>query len=30
MEEVFLSKELGEDAYGAYCRRVPMIIPFLR
>ncbi|MGX4802873.1 methyltransferase family protein [Bradyrhizobium guangdongense] len=28
MEEVFLSKELGEDAYGAYCRRVPMIIPF--
>ena len=23
-----LSKELGEDAYGAYCRRVPMIIPF--
>ncbi|MET4800150.1 isoprenylcysteine carboxylmethyltransferase family protein [Bradyrhizobium sp. LB11.1] len=29
MEEVFLSKDLGEDAYGAYCRRVPMIIPFL-
>jgi len=29
MEEVFLSKELGEDAYGAYCRRVPMIVPFL-
>ncbi len=29
MEEVFLSRELGEDAYGAYCRRVPMIIPFL-
>jgi protein-S-isoprenylcysteine O-methyltransferase Ste14 len=28
MEEVFLSKELGEEAYGAYCRRVPMIIPF--
>ena len=28
MEEVFLSKELGEDAYGGYCRRVPMIIPF--
>ena len=28
MEEVFLSKELGEDAYGVYCRRVPMIIPF--
>ncbi|AWM02906.1 methyltransferase family protein [Bradyrhizobium amphicarpaeae] len=29
MEEVFLSKELGEDAYGTYCRRVPMLIPFL-
>ena len=29
MEEVFLSKELGEDAYGAYCRRVPMIVPFM-
>ena len=28
MEEVFLSKELGEQAYGAYCRRVPMLIPF--
>jgi protein-S-isoprenylcysteine O-methyltransferase Ste14 len=22
--------ELGTDAYAAYCRRVPMIIPFLR
>jgi protein-S-isoprenylcysteine O-methyltransferase Ste14 len=28
MEEVFLSQELGPD-YSAYCRRVPMIIPFL-
>ena len=28
MEEVFLSRELGADAYGSYCRRVPMIIPF--
>ena len=30
MEERFLSAELGAEAYGAYCRRVPMIIPFLR
>jgi protein-S-isoprenylcysteine O-methyltransferase Ste14 len=22
--------ELGPDAYGAYCRRVPMLVPFLR
>lgn len=29
MEEVFLSKELGADAYGSYCRRVPRIIPFM-
>jgi protein-S-isoprenylcysteine O-methyltransferase Ste14 len=29
MEEVFLMKELGEDAYGSYRRRVPMLIPFL-
>jgi len=28
MEESFLSQELGPD-YSAYCRRVPMIIPFL-
>ena len=27
MEERFLSVELGTDAYAAYCRRVPMIIP---
>ena len=30
MEERFLSAELGAEAYGAYCRRVPMIVPFLR
>ncbi len=30
MEEGFLTTELGADAYGSYCRRVPMIIPFLR
>ena len=29
MEEVFLTEELGADQYGTYCRRVPMIIPFL-
>ena len=29
MEEGFLTAELGADAYGAYCRRVPMLIPFL-
>jgi protein-S-isoprenylcysteine O-methyltransferase Ste14 len=30
MEERFLSAELGADAYGAYRRRVPMLVPFLR
>ena len=30
MEEGFLSAELGPEAYGPYCRRVPMIVPFLR
>jgi len=30
MEERFLSVELGAEAYGTYCRRVPMIVPFLR
>jgi protein-S-isoprenylcysteine O-methyltransferase Ste14 len=30
MEENFLKAELGEAAYGAYCRRVPMILPFMR
>ena len=29
MEERFLSAELGADVYGPYCRRVPMIVPFL-
>ena len=28
-EERFLSDELGAEDYGAYCRRVPMLIPFL-
>ena len=30
MEERFLTVELGSDVYGPYCRRVPMIVPFLR
>jgi protein-S-isoprenylcysteine O-methyltransferase Ste14 len=29
-EERFLMVELGPDDYAAYCRRVPMLIPFLR
>jgi|SRR5665213_2490115 len=29
MEEGFLTNELGADAYGRYCRRVPMLVPFL-
>jgi protein-S-isoprenylcysteine O-methyltransferase Ste14 len=29
MEEGFLTIELGAEAYGTYCRRVPMLIPFL-
>jgi protein-S-isoprenylcysteine O-methyltransferase Ste14 len=29
-EERFLMRELGPDSYGSYCRRVPMLIPFLR
>ena len=28
LEEHFLSKELGDEAYGAYCARVPLLIPF--
>ena len=28
-EERFLMVELGADAYGSYCRRVPMLVPFL-
>jgi protein-S-isoprenylcysteine O-methyltransferase Ste14 len=30
MEERFLTAELGADVYGPYCRRVPMIVPFLK
>lgn len=29
IEEHFLSAELGAEAYGAYCRRVPMLVPFM-
>ncbi|MFZ3361491.1 MAG: isoprenylcysteine carboxylmethyltransferase family protein [Xanthobacteraceae bacterium] len=29
VEERFLTQELGSDAYGAYRRRVPMLVPFL-
>jgi protein-S-isoprenylcysteine O-methyltransferase Ste14 len=29
MEEGFLTTELGASAYGTYCRRVPMLVPFL-
>ncbi len=29
MEEGFLTNELGADAYGSYCKRIPMIVPFL-
>ena len=29
MEEGFLTNELGVDAYGPYCQRVPMLVPFL-
>jgi protein-S-isoprenylcysteine O-methyltransferase Ste14 len=28
LEESFLRSELGEEAYSAYARRVPMLIPF--
>ena len=28
-EERFLMAELGQEIYGAYCRRVPMLIPLL-
>jgi protein-S-isoprenylcysteine O-methyltransferase Ste14 len=28
IEERFLTTELGAEAYGSYCRRVPMLIPF--
>lgn len=30
LEEKFLSEELGADAYAAYRRRVPMLIPFAK
>jgi protein-S-isoprenylcysteine O-methyltransferase Ste14 len=30
IEEAYLGAELGHDAYAAYRRRVPMLIPFLR
>jgi len=29
-EERFLTAELGAEAYGAYCRRVPMLVPGVR
>ena len=29
MEEGFLTAELGAEAYGPYCKRVPMIVPVL-
>jgi len=29
IEEHFLRDELGADAYGAYSRRVPMLVPFI-
>jgi protein-S-isoprenylcysteine O-methyltransferase Ste14 len=28
-EECFLKSELGAETYDAYCRRVPMLVPFL-
>ena len=30
VEERFLAAELGAEAYAAYARRVPMLVPFLR
>jgi protein-S-isoprenylcysteine O-methyltransferase Ste14 len=30
LEEEFLREQLGADTYGAYARRVPMLVPFLR
>ena len=30
VEESFLRRELGEDRYDAYARRVPMFVPFTR
>jgi protein-S-isoprenylcysteine O-methyltransferase Ste14 len=28
LEERFLSEQLGAEAYGAYRRKVPMLVPF--
>ena len=28
-EERFLMAELGQEVYGSYCRRIPMLVPFL-
>jgi protein-S-isoprenylcysteine O-methyltransferase Ste14 len=30
MEEGFLREQLGAEQYGAYARRVPMLVPFLK
>jgi protein-S-isoprenylcysteine O-methyltransferase Ste14 len=30
MEERFLREQLGAEAYDAYARRVPMLVPFLK
>jgi protein-S-isoprenylcysteine O-methyltransferase Ste14 len=30
LEERFLRRDLGDEAYGAYRRRVPMLIPFAK
>jgi protein-S-isoprenylcysteine O-methyltransferase Ste14 len=30
LEERFLVQQLGPQAYDAYCRRVPMLLPFAR
>jgi protein-S-isoprenylcysteine O-methyltransferase Ste14 len=30
LEEGFLREQLGAEAYDAYARRVPMLVPFLR
>ena len=30
MEEGFLREQLGTEQYGAYARRVPMLVPYLR
>ncbi len=29
LEEKFLTRELGDEAYAAYCGRVPMLVPFV-